>query len=237
MIKRKGYNACLFLWGWGTIPGIALLYLQLYRVTCDQSYLLRSLDYVKRTLRNLNGRRVTFLCGDAGPLAVGAVVYHKLKSDCESQECITKWVFTTGSAFSKFSVLMLKETQKMKMTFSLSFFFFAIYPMQFIYTLFFLILFFNFTILYWFCHISTWICHRYTRVPHPEPSSLLPPHTIPLGCPSAPAPSIQYRASNLDWRLVSYMILYMFQCCSPKSSHPLSLPQSPKDYSIHQCLF
>ena len=32
--------------------------------------------------------------------------------------------------------------------------------------------FFNFTILYWFCHISTWICHRYTRVPHPEPSSL-----------------------------------------------------------------
>uniref|UniRef100_A0A8C6EV06 LanC like glutathione S-transferase 2 n=1 Tax=Marmota marmota marmota TaxID=9994 RepID=A0A8C6EV06_MARMA len=69
---------------------IALLYLQLYRVTCDQTYLLRSLDYVKRTLRNLNGRRVTFLCGDAGPLAVGAVIYHKLKSDCESQECITK---------------------------------------------------------------------------------------------------------------------------------------------------
>ena len=29
--------------------------------------------------------------------------------------------------------------------------------------------------------------------PHPEPSSLLPPHTIPLGPPSAPAPSIQYR--------------------------------------------
>ena len=61
------------------------------------------------------------------------------------------------------------------------------------------------------------------------PSSLLPPHTLPLGCPSAPAPSIQYRASNLDWWLVSYMILYMFQCHSPKSSHPLSLSQSPKD--------
>ena len=44
----------------------------------------------------------------------------------------------------------------------------------------FLILFFNFTILYWFCHISTWIRHRYTRVPHPEPSSLLPLRTIPL---------------------------------------------------------
>ena len=83
-----------------------------------------------------------------------------------------------------------------------------------------------FTILYWFCHTSTWICHRYTRVPHPEPSSLLPPHTIPLGRPSALAPSIQYRALNLDWQLVSY-ILYMFQCHSPKSSHPLPLPQSP----------
>ena len=98
-------------------------------------------------------------------------------------------------------------------------------------------LFFNFTILYWFCHISKWICHRYTCVPHPEPSSLLSPHTIPLGHPSAPAPSIQYHASNLDRRLFSYMILYMFQCHSPKSSHPLPLPQSPKDCSIHQCLF
>ena len=87
---------------------------------------------------------------------------------------------------------------------------------------------FNFIILCWFCHISKWICHRYTCVPHPESSSLLPPHTIPLGRPSAPAPSIQYHASNLDWRLISYMILYMFQCHSPKSSHPLPLPQSPK---------
>ena len=78
------------------------------------------------------------------------------------------------------------------------------------------LLFFNFTVLYWFCHISKWICHRYTCVAHPEPSSLLPPHTIPLGHPSAPAPSIQYRALNLDWWLVSYMILYMFQCHSPK---------------------
>ena len=44
-------------------------------------------------------------------------------------------------------------------------------------------------ILYWFCHTSTWIRRRYTHVPHPEPPSLLPPHTIPLGRLSAPAPS------------------------------------------------
>ena len=86
---------------------------------------------------------------------------------------------------------------------------------------------FYFTILYWFCHTSTWIHHRYTRVPHPEPLSLLSLRTIPLGHFSAPAPSIQYHALNLDWRFISYMILYMFQCHSPKSSHPLPLPQSP----------
>ena len=71
--------------------------------------------------------------------------------------------------------------------------------------------------------------HGCTRVPHPEPPSHLPLRTIPLGRPSAPAPSIQYRALNLNWWLVSYMI-YMFQCHSPKSSHPLPLPKSPKEY-------
>ena len=68
--------------------------------------------------------------------------------------------------------------------------------------LFFFILFFNFTILYWFCHISTWIHHRYTCVPHPEPSSLLPPHTIPLGHPSAPAPSIQYHGIETLYNII-----------------------------------
>ena len=83
--------------------------------------------------------------------------------------------------------------------------------------------FLNFTILYWFCHISTCIRYGCTCVPHPEPPSHSPPRTIPLGHPSAPAQSFLYPASNLDWRFISYMI-YMFQCHSPKSSHPLPLP-------------
>ena len=59
---------------------------------------------------------------------------------------------------------------------------------------------------------------------HPEPSSHLPPHPIPLGCPSASVLSALFHASNLDWSSLSHMVIYMFQCHSLKSSHPL-LPQ------------
>ena len=79
--------------------------------------------------------------------------------------------------------------------------------------------------------------HESTTGVHVFPILNPPPRTIPLGHPSAPAPSILYPASNLDWQLVSHMILYMFQCHSSKSSHPHPLPQSPKDCSIHLCLF
>ena len=97
----------------------------------------------------------------------------------------------------------------------------------------FFILFFNFTILYWFCHISTWIHHRYSRVPHPEPSSLQVPSLWVIPVLHHQASSIMHWTWTGDF---SYMILYMFQWHSPKSSHPLPLPQSPKDCSIHQFL-
>ena len=96
---------------------------------------------------------------------------------------------------------------------------------------------FYFIILYWFCHTSTWIHHGCTWVTNLEPPSHLLPYNISLGHPSAPAPSILYPTSNLDWQFISYMILYMFQCHSPKSSHPLPLPQSPKVCAIHLGLF
>ena len=76
------------------------------------------------------------------------------------------------------------------------------------------------------------------HVSPPEPPSNLPPHPTPQGYPSAPALRTLSHASNLDWRSVSHMIIYMFECCSLKSFHPrLLLPQSPKVCSLYLCLF
>ena len=50
-------------------------------------------------------------------------------------------------------------------------------------------------------------------------------------------PSTLYHASNQDWRFVSHVIFYMFQCHSPIPSRPHPLPQNPKDCPKHLCLF
>ena len=63
--------------------------------------------------------------------------------------------------------------------------------------LFFFVLFLNF---------YSFISHVFPIL-NPPPSTHLPPHNIPLGRPSAPAPSNQRRALNLDWHLVSYIVL------------------------------
>ena len=55
---------------------------------------------------------------------------------------------------------------------------------------------------------------------------------IPVHPPWAPC-----LISNLDWRSISHMLVYMFQCYSVKSSHPHLLPQSPKVCFLHLCLF
>ena len=67
--------------------------------------------------------------------------------------------------------------------------------------------------------------------------SHLPPHAIPLSHTRAAALRTLSHASNLDWRCVLHMIIYMFQCYSLKSSHLPLLPQSPRECSIHLCLF
>ena len=88
--------------------------------------------------------------------------------------------------------------------------------------------------LYWFCYTSTQIYHGAHMFPilNPPPTSVPAPSLRSSQCTSPKHP-----VSNLDWQFVSHMTPYVFQCHSPKSSHPLPLPQSPKDCSIHLCLF
>ena len=67
--------------------------------------------------------------------------------------------------------------------------------------------------MYWFCHISTWICHRYTRVPHPELSSLpVPPlWVVPVHQPQAA--SIVHRTWTGDSFHIWYWRLITLQYC------------------------
>ena len=61
-----------------------------------------------------------------------------------------------------------------------------------------------------------------------NPPSHLLPHPIPQGHPSAPALSTLSHVPDLDWRSVSHMVIYMFQCYSIKSSHPPSPTESKR---------
>ena len=99
------------------------------------------------------------------------------------------------------------------------------------------ILFLNFTILYWFCHVSKWICHRYTCVPHPEPSSLLPPHYHPSGWSQCTSP--KHPVSCIEPGLVTCFVYDIIHISMPFSqiNPPTPSPTESKDCSIHQCLF
>ena len=65
--------------------------------------------------------------------------------------------------------------------------------------------------------------------PHPESPSHVPPHSIALGCPRAPALNALCHASNLHWSSILYKVIYMFQYYSLKSSHPCLLQQSSEE--------
>ena len=87
-----------------------------------------------------------------------------------------------------------------------------------------------------FCHTLTWINHGFTCVPHPDP---LPPPSPShsSGSSQCTRPEHLSQASNLGWWSVSPLTVYLFQCCSLRTSHPCLLPQSPKVCSVHLCLF
>ena len=83
------------------------------------------------------------------------------------------------------------------------------------------------------CMLSSGIAGSSDQISRSAVSDSLRPHESQHGSRIAEA---LYHASNLDWQFISHMIFYMFQCYPPISS-PLPFPQSPKDCSIHLCLF
>ena len=91
-----------------------------------------------------------------------------------------------------------------------------------------------------FCQTLTWISYSMNQTQLHVSTILTPPstspHPVPQGHPSAPVLSTLSHASNLDQRSTSHMIIHTFQRYPLKSSHP-HLPQSPKDCSLHLCLF
>ena len=100
-----------------------------------------------------------------------------------------------------------------------------IFFLIFIFTLFY------FTILYWFCHTLTWIHHGCTCVPKHEPLTHLPPHNISLGHHHAPAPSMLYPASDIDWRFDSYMTVHVTM------PFPQIIPPSPSPSESKSLLY
>ncbi|XP_069790166.1 glutathione S-transferase LANCL1 isoform X2 [Narcine bancroftii] len=86
-LLKADQTDCSTYTGWA---GIALLYLHMHNVYGDQHFLQKAAHYVNKSLKCLAGRVVTFLCGDAGPLAIAAVVYHKLQQMQESDNYINQ---------------------------------------------------------------------------------------------------------------------------------------------------
>ena len=62
-----------------------------------EGYHIQAMKHLKEAIANPQGRRHTFLCGDAGPLALGAVVYSKMGDERNSSHCISRYVYVTYS--------------------------------------------------------------------------------------------------------------------------------------------
>lgn len=70
--------------------GYSFLYLHLAQCRGDSSYMKKASSLLKNALRHLKGRRHTFLCGDTGPLALAAVLYHREGDSDMAKDCISR---------------------------------------------------------------------------------------------------------------------------------------------------
>ena len=83
-----------------------------------------------------------------------------------------------------------------------------------------------------FWHTLRWISHGCTCVSSSWNPSSLPPHPIPLGCPSALAFSTLFHASNLDWSSISHVVNAIL------SNHPtLTFSHRVLKYVLYICVF
>ena len=91
--------------------------------------------------------------------------------------------------------------------------------------------------MYWFCHTSACIHHGCTRVPNPEPPLLPPSQYLPSGSSQCSSPKLP--VSCIKPGLAIHFLYDIIHVLMPFSQiiPPLPLPQSPKDCSIHLCLF
>jgi hypothetical protein len=72
--------------------GVAFLHLHMYnKLDSDEKMLRKSLGYIEESLQHLKMKKVSFLGGDSGPLAIAAVLYHKLGQHNDSQKCIQRF--------------------------------------------------------------------------------------------------------------------------------------------------
>ena len=74
---------------------------------------------------------------------------------------------------------------------------------------------------------------------HPLPfktPSHLPLHPTPLGCHRAPGLGSLHHTGNFHQLSVLHMVMYMFQCYSLNSSHPLLLQLSSQVLPLHLCI-
>ncbi|XP_031788004.1 glutathione S-transferase LANCL1 isoform X1 [Nasonia vitripennis] len=81
------------------LPGVAYTFYHYGKYFEDQSYISRSTELVGKCIEKLRGKRhVTFLTGNAGPLALGAVMNHFLGEKEESKNMISKLKYLSSYA-------------------------------------------------------------------------------------------------------------------------------------------
>ncbi|XP_046390142.1 lanC-like protein 2 [Ischnura elegans] len=71
-------------------PGYALLFWMLSRKRPGEDFQQHSMNILEAALPRLRNRDVTFICGDPGPLALAAVVYHTLGKPDRSVELVKR---------------------------------------------------------------------------------------------------------------------------------------------------